>query len=132
MTFSKENLSRKIKDWEINRFCSKIDTQIVGAASRLFKRFISDINPSKVISYSDNRWGTGTVYERLGMVKVSDGTPNYWWIMMPLLERKHRYSLRKQADEVGNLYEIRKSQGYDRVWDCGSAKYVWKSLDNNV
>jgi len=76
MTFSKSNLSRKISSWELNRFCSLMNHQIVGGASKLFAAFLREVSPLSVISYSDNRWSSGGVYSALGFEKLTDGTPN--------------------------------------------------------
>jgi len=41
------------------------------------------------------------------------------------LHRAHRFSLRKKINEPKNIseYNIRLSQGYYRIWDCGNIKY---------
>ena len=128
MTFSKGNYSRKGKGWEIDRFCSKYGVQIIGGASKLFKRFIRDINPELVISYADLRYGTGNVYEQLGFDNEGDTVPNYWYFK-DNLTRYHRFSLRKGVvtEDDANLteWENRVNQGWNRIWDCGSRKYVW-------
>ncbi len=131
MTFSNKNISRRLNEWEINRFCSMINTNIIGAAGKLFKRFIKDVNPNSVVSYSDNRWGSGEVYKHIGFSKVSHGTPNYWYFLPNQTKRIHRYSLRKNKNDDPNLteYENRLKQGYKRVWDCGHAKWIWPKLD---
>ncbi len=127
MTFSKNNISRKVYEWEINRFVSINDYTIVGGASKLFSYFIKHYNPSKVISYSDNRWSIGSLYQTLGFKKVSPGVPNYWYFLPNKLTRIHRYTLRKNTNDDVNLtgWENRQLQGYHRIWDCGSAKWVW-------
>ena len=28
--------------------------------------------------------------------------------------------------------EMTKSLGYDRIWDCGLFKYVWRNTDNEI
>jgi hypothetical protein len=130
MTFTNSNLSRKGQIWEINRFASKIDIRVVGAASRLFAAFVKENNPESVISYADNRWSTGALYEQLGFAKVSNGTPNYWYVK-PNTGRIHRFSLRKTKadDQTLTEHENRMAQGYWRIWDCGSSKWVWNHPD---
>lgn len=130
MTFVTNNISRKlINTWEINRFASKLNTSVVGSASRLFKYFITRIMPSEVISYSDNRWSTGGLYNQLGFIKHSNGVPNYWYVATNTTVRTHRYTLRKNKDDDQSLteYQNRQNQGYLRIWDCGSSKWIWKS-----
>lgn len=126
MTFSNSNISRRVKEWEINRFATADNYVVVGGASKLFQRFVEEITPEKVISYSDNRWGNGNVYGNLGFVRVSDGSPNYWYVDGQT--RVHRFSLRKNKVDDVNLteWENRVNQGYWRIWDCGHTKWVWE------
>jgi len=127
MTFSKSNLSRKVVGWEINRFASLLNLNIPGGASKLFSAFQKMFDPDQVISYADNRWSTGNLYASLGFKKASDGSPNYWYIKSNYPERIHRFSLRKNIADDNSLTEFanRKNQGYDRIWDCGSSKWIW-------
>ena len=127
MTFSKSNLSRKISSWELNRFCSLMNHQIVGGASKLFAAFLREVSPLSVISYSDNRWSSGGVYSALGFEKLTDGTPNYWYVKPNHPARIHRFTLRKPANFQSDMTEreLRASEGYFRIWDCGSSKWVW-------
>ena len=90
-------------------------------------RFITEFSPDKVISYSDNRWSNGSVYETLGFVCDTTGTPNYWYIKDNLPGRIHRFTLRKQSTDAKDISErqLRLNEGYRVVWDCGSSKWVW-------
>ncbi len=126
MSFSKNNLSRKIIGWELNRFSSDCNLSIVGAASKLFKAFIKRVNPDQVISYSDNRWSMGNLYRSLGFDFISHGSPNYWYFLANQ-PRIHRFNLRKTQFDNPNLSEVanRISQGYNRIWDSGSTKWLW-------
>lgn len=133
MTFSKSNISRGLTDWEINRYATKYGVTVVGGASKLFSAFTKAENPEKVISYSDNRWGTGAVYSALGFTKASKGTPNYWYI--DGASRIHRYSLRKNSSDNQELteWENRFNDGWLRVWDCGHTKWLWQpSVDLTI
>jgi hypothetical protein len=127
MTFTKSNLSRKGTSWELNRFCSILNYSIVGGASRLFKAFIEYENPDSVVSYADNRWSNGDLYKSLGFERESAGTPNYWYIPRGTCQRVHRFNLRKSITDNQDLTEaeLRESEGYSRIWDCGSSKWKW-------
>ena len=130
MTFSKTNPAKgKAKvDYELNRFCSKFDVYIVGGASKLFKAFITQVNPSSVVSYCDLRWNTGSVYEQLGF-KLSNSkiAPNYWYIDFKMVKRIHRYSMRlNDADDKSMTeFQNREAQGHKWIWDCGNKTYIW-------
>lgn len=129
MTFSKTSRSKGGNglDWEIDRFCS--NALVVGGASKLFSQFLRDVNPDKVISYCDLRWGTGGVYEKLGMKLEKCTRPNYWYVKGQ--QRFHRYKFRKDR-LVKDGHDVNKSEraimselGYRAIYDCGNCKYVW-------
>lgn len=131
MTFSKSNISRKISEWEINRFCNKLGHTVIGGASRLFKKFINDHNPDSVISYADLRWSEGELYKNLGFVFMHETVPNYWYVEKNRVHRIHRYTLRKtkEDDQSKTEKELRSEQGFSRIYDCGSSKWIWKKGD---
>lgn len=129
MTFMQGDTSHKSSDWEINRFATVLNTRVVGGASKLFNHFVSTNDVERVVSFSDNRYGDGSTYSRLGFMMESAGEPNYWYIMGN--KRFHRYKFAKHVlveqgyDASKTEWEIQQSRGYDRIWDCGHKKWVW-------
>jgi hypothetical protein len=131
MSFSGLNIAKGLHSqadhWEITRFASS--SSVVGGASKLFRAFVEKYNPISVISYSDRRWNTGAVYEKIGMSYVSCSAPNYWYVRSD--RREHRFRYRKDQlvksghDPDMTEKEIMKSQGYLRIWDCGHDKWIW-------
>lgn len=120
--------------YELLRFCSV--GNVVGGASKLFTHFVSTYNPEQVISYADRDWTTAikpNLYDRLGFTKVSDGKPSYWYVGNN--KRTHRFNFRKselpkklaQFDPSLTEYQNMLIAGYDRIWGCGSFKYIWNS-----
>jgi len=139
MTFSKGSIAKggKTKEgiWELNRFCSKTDYRIIGIASKLFKHFVNKYNPTEVYSYSDRRWFNGNLYINLGFKFEHHSLPNYWYVLGD--KRIHRFNFRKNVleNKLTNfnptLSEWRNMQnnGYDRIWDCGNTKWIWRNYD---
>lgn len=129
MTFMKGDTSHKGSEWEINRFASSLSTTVVGGASKLFKKFIEQYIPSKVVSFADRRYGKGSVYGTLGFTLVDSGSPGYWYIKGNT--RFHRYKFAKHTlikegfDASKTEWEIMQERGYDRIWDCGHSKWIW-------
>ena len=127
MTFLNNDISKNIKGWELNRFCSRKFTQVVGSASKMFKYFLNIYNPVSVSSFCDLRWNKKeTVYEKLGFEFIHNSPPNYWYFLPAEGIRYHRFSLRKPVTSKLTERELRESQGYLRIYDCGSSKWVWK------
>lgn len=136
MTFGKprkaigKKNSNTINEWELVRFCNKINTNVVGGASKLFKCFIKTNHPKHIYSFADNRWSSplNNLYIKLGFTLTNISNPGYWYTKS-FTERYHRYNFSKQklikqgADKNLTEFEIMDSLGYSRVWDCGTSRY---------
>jgi hypothetical protein len=127
MTFLNGDISKGITDWELNRFCNKSGVTVVGGASKLFKYFTRHHSTETIISYADRRWSAvSPFYEKLGFEHNKDTVPNYWYILPSEMNRTHRYALRKPSGCGDTERELRLSEGYLRIYDCGSSKYIWR------
>lgn len=131
MTFGKSRYNSKY-EYELIRFCSEQNISVVGGASKLFKDFIKQHNPSTVISYSDRCWNTGNVYRQLGFTYSHSSKPNYFYFKenSELLSRvkfqKHKLpAILDKFDSNLSEWENMKANGYNRVWDCGNDVFVW-------
>jgi len=118
-----------VNHFELIRFASKYN--IPGGASKLLNYFVINYKPEKIISYADRRWtkSINNVYEKIGFTKVTDGSPNYWY-METYSKRLHRYNFTKHhivnklnGDPNLSEWANMQSNGYDRIWDCGNLKY---------
>jgi hypothetical protein len=131
------NLGRKKcfeGEYELLRFCNRLNTTVVGGASKLFKYFIDNYKPSSVISYCDRRWSVGGMYETLGFSFDHNSEPNYYYIDGN--NRKNRFKYRK-SELVKEGYDVEKSEreimherGIKRIYDCGTKVYIWKKRDS--
>jgi hypothetical protein len=114
--------------YEMLRFCNKLNYNIIGGASKLFKHFVKMNNPKQIISYSDNRYFDGFLYKNLGFAFIGETKPNYFYVINH--NRENRFKYRKDVlikeGFVKSLTEkeIMKSRGYNRIWDCGNKKWV--------
>lgn len=128
MTFSKPSIAKGSKNkegcWELQRFCSKVNYSVVGGASKLLKYFERNYFWQEIYSYADRRWSDGNVYTKLNFEFKGTTSPNYWYLRKQ--SRIHRFALRKTKEDPKNKteWEIRKSQGWNRIWDCGNLKFV--------
>lgn len=120
MTFKK---SKNNYSWELSRFCNKIDTVIVGGASKLFKSFIEKHGNKgeTIVSYSDFSKAKGDLYKTLGFQYRGLNAPNYVWINFQTGDIRSRYQ-EQLAGEVERMH----SQEYYRVCDCGTKTWVYK------
>lgn len=137
MTFGscRRNLGNKNEKniYELYRFCTKLDHSVSGGASKILTHFINHIKPTKIISYSDNSYSTGNLYESLGFTKEGTSSPNYYWYNKNEIKRYNRFAFRKDklvsAGYDSNVSEkdIMHSLGFYKIFDCGSQRWVYNN-----
>lgn len=129
MTFSKPPLSKGYNNckegvWELSRFCSLINYRIVDISSKMVRFFVRNYNYNMIFSYVDYRWSDGNMYSTIGFSYCGKTKPNYWYFKNNK-DRIHRFALRKSSTDSEHIteWELRKTQGWNRIWDCGNLKY---------
>lgn len=133
MTFGKSRFNKSY-DYELIRYCSKLNTTVVGGASKLLKHFERNFKPKSLISYANRRWSQGGVYEKLGFDFLYNTQPNYFYFregQMNLYSRnkfqKHKLpkllnNFNPELTETENMY----NNGYRKIYDSGNKVYVKK------
>ena len=126
MAFNKRSSWVKDDCWELIRFCTLCNTQVIGGADRLLKYFISHIRPAKIVSFSSNDISTGALYKRLGFQRFSRSLA-YWYIGQDDLRRYHRTSFCKTRlatmgfdTSTQTEREIMEQLPYWRIYDSGT------------
>lgn len=121
---------KKSKDGKfvLLRFCNKLNTNVVGGASKLFKYFIKNYNFTEITTCVNRSHDIGKLYETLGFNFVSKSRPNYYYIIRDI--RYHRYNFRKNIfikdyDKDKSLQEIILERKINRIYDSGNLKYVF-------
>jgi hypothetical protein len=133
MTFGKNRFKKNSKEWEMVRFCNKLNTNIVGGGSKLFKFFIENFNLEQypIISFADIRFFNGKIYKKLGFDFNYNTKPSYiYWKNNIILNRmscqKHKLpKLLEKFDINKTEYENMRENGWRRVWDCGNMKFTF-------
>ena len=133
-------LRNKGDEWELTRFASDYHYICCGVGGKLFKKFIKEHNPKTVKSFADRRWTINeknNLYIQLGFEFNSYTPPSYTYYKPSVhrYQRFHKFGFRKQvllrkhpdilSPEMTET-EMVKKLGYDRIWDCGLIKYIWK------
>ena len=134
MTYGKTRFRSKNEDenmLELYRFATKINTQIIGGFSKLFKH----IN-LPMITFADRRYSQGKIYEKYGEF-IHYTRPSYVWVNRSRQIRLKRYSTKKamlpkllgdKFDPELSEFKNMLSNGYEIMFDCGNIKY---KLDPN-
>lgn len=128
-TFNKHH--RNNNDFILDRLAFKAGYQIVGGVSKMVKLGVDYCKTNgidKIITWSDNRWSNGKVYESCGFVLDKELPIDYFYIK--LSDTKKRVSKQSstkskiECPEGKTEYEYMKELGYDRVWDCGKKRFI--------
>lgn len=121
-------------EYEILRFSNKLNTSVIGGASKIFNYFLKMYKPNKVISYSDKRWSIGEIYKTLGFKLEKISEPNYYYVINKKRETRYKYQKHKLAgmdilfNESFSESDNMKLNGYFKIFDCGTDKYVWDRI----
>ena len=136
MTFKCGNL--RTSGWELTRFASDYNYICQGVGGKLFKYFVKTYVPQKVTSFADRRWTINVndnLYTKLGFKfeKVTPPDYTYYNDRVDKYKRFHKlyFNKKKLSKQYGfpmtmTETEMAKELGYDRIWNCGLIKYVWK------
>lgn len=138
MTFSKPRVNMGGKDhkcqWELVRFCSKLNTRVVGGASKLLNYFIKHYNPDSIVSFSSNDISNGNLYKQLGFESDMKYQNSYWYIEPGSMKRYHRSSFTKSeivkkgykdiVDDTWTEKEVMEELGFFCIYDSGQFKWI--------
>jgi len=130
MTFG---MSRN-QHFELKRFSTN-GGNFPGVASKLFKYARQQLAFDKVVSFSDNTWFTGKMYEHLGFDFENVIQPSYKYFYKGNLVHcstftkqniVRKFPYMKEAIDNGMTEKIAMQQlDIPRVWDCGKKKWLW-------
>ncbi len=126
--------------WTLTRYATRV--AVVGGASKLFAAFVAEHKPDSVKSFSDNRYFTGGMYERLGFELEEDTDPDYQ-VYHPKtgLLPKTAWQRKKiparirdlgSADSFNPVSDPRSERdmtyalGAMRLFDCGKRRWLWR------
>jgi hypothetical protein len=138
MTFCKPRVFMGTKHttsghYELARFATCRKFRSIGVASKLLKHFINNNSFSEIYSYADARWGFGNMYSTIGFNLSHWSKPEYYYLLNG--SRLHRWNFRKSelkkrypehySDKLTE-FQITDSIGIDRIYDCGTYKFIMK------
>jgi hypothetical protein len=134
MTFGKKrkfmNLKSEEGEFELLRFCNKLNTNVIGGASRLFSYFIKNYSFTEITTYADRSHSNGNLYKQLGFDFVGKTKPNYYYIINN--KRKYRFGFRKDIlvkegfDPNKTECEIMLDRGIYKIFNSGNLKYIFR------
>ena len=133
MTFGKLRMIMGLKscdnNYELIRFCNKLNTNVIGGASKLFKYFINNYTPIQIVSYADRGYSNGNLYKQLGFGLIHTTPPNYCYVDDNI--KKHRFNYRKSNlfkqgfDIDKSEHEIMLERKIYKIYNSGNLKFIY-------
>lgn len=134
MTFGKSRFNKKY-NWELLRYCTKLNHSIVGGASKLLTYFMKNYFNSgeTLVSYCNLRFSSGNLYRKLQFQEHALSPPNYCYVTKNGMYAGSRNQWQKHMLKTKlkffnpNLSEVEnmKVNGYHRIWDCGNLVFTY-------
>jgi hypothetical protein len=134
ITFGKRRISMGIKlniygEYELLRFCNKLNINVIGGASKLFKYFINNYIIKEITTYADRSYSEGKLYNILGFEYIGKTQPNYHYIVDGV--RSNRFNFRKDVlikegyDKNKTEHEIMTDRNIYRIYNSGNLKFIY-------
>ena len=143
MSFGSYRLRKHIEgQYELHRYCVKAGITVIGGASKLFKTFEREYAPDSILSFSDNDYFLGNLYNILGFKNAGQSVPRYYWFLDNKELRREQCQLSKLKVKYPKLveeaYTVKASNKEDyvmtklgacKVFRCGNTKWVLDKLN---
>lgn len=129
MTFDNSEGRNKMEEggWNLSRFCNKINTNVVGSASKLLNYFIKNKKPTRIISFADLDWSEGDLYYKLNFNLINKLRPDYKWVVDQKRINKQRFTKSKIKklgfDNTLSESKTMNNLGYFKIFNCGQLKF---------
>ena len=121
------------KEITLDRLCFKDGYSVIGGSSKLFKaclKWASDNGYKKIISFSDNRWSLGRVYEKMGFILEKEYGADYSYVDVnnPRKRLSKQSQKKSMTDCPENLTEHSWAiqRGLAKIYDCGKKRWVFE------
>lgn len=132
-SFGVNRFSKKY-EYECSRLTSASNITVVGGVSKIFKHFIRSETPNSIVTFADLRFGDGSSYLNCGFKYLGNTAPNYWYykkntnkLFSRVKFQKHKLSEQLEFfDPDKTEFENMLDNKWDRIWDCGNAKYEYR------
>jgi hypothetical protein len=109
---------------EVARFCTSIDTSVVGGLSRLSEtalNYVKENGYKNIITNVDTRFGSCDSYENAKFQLIYETAPRFWWTDSDVRYNQFKF----RADAKNNLTEsqVASLNGVIKIWGCSNKVY---------
>ena len=109
---------------EVARFASLINTSVPGGLARLTKKaveYAKENGYSGLMTYVDQRLGSGESYHSGGWQLAGTSDPTFWWT--DNTNRFNRFRYRADKKRKMSEKEIADEAGVKKIWGCRQTRY---------
>lgn len=124
---------KNTEDYELLRFCNKINTTVVGGASKLFKYFSKNYEFKKILSYANRNFASvhSNLYLSLGFKYLKKTVPNYKYLKNSEIFSRQKFQKHKLVNFSNYSKDKTETQimlenGYRKLFDCGNLTYIYQ------
>jgi G:T-mismatch repair DNA endonuclease (very short patch repair protein) len=127
MTFGKPRFNKNY-EYELIRYATKSEYQVLGGAGKLLKHFERNYNPKNIITYADRFYSQGNMYRQIGFKELENTLPGYFYVNVNGIKIS-RYKCQKRNLQrlLGEKFHNELSEfenmtinGFYRIYDCGN------------
>ena len=109
---------------EVARFCTSIDTSVVGGLNRLSEtalNYVKENGYKNIITNVDTRFGSCDSYENAKFKFIYETAPRFWWTDSDVRYNQFKF----RADAKNNLTEsqVASLNGVIKIWGCSNKVY---------
>jgi len=115
---------------EIKRFCSVLNTNVIGGFSKLLKYVKNKILNEDLVTFADRRYSSSNnVYSKNGKL-IGCTSPNYFYIFENELKSREQFMKHKLSSILENFdkdlseKENMRNHEFWEIHDCGNYKYI--------
>ena len=135
MSFNKTRFKKTENDFELVRFCTKLNYRVIGGCGKLFTYFRKNYQFEKIVSYRQIRFGAiSKLYEKIGFKLSHITSPGFSYTDNIIRENRMKFQKHKLKNLLenfdGNLteYENMQLNGYDKIFDCGNELWEYDKI----
>jgi len=120
----------RFNQYELIRFCSSLNTTVVGGESKLLNYFEKTYKPESIITFVNRRWSMGTIFEKLNFKLFGSTVPNHFYFRVNenILFSRTNFEIHKlenfdsMLSETENMY----NHNYRKIYDSGNLIFIKK------
>jgi len=135
MTFGYTRGTKRSRRFELKRFVALPHTSYPGLFSKMFKYAQKEMQFTEVVSFSDNCWFTGNLYQKSGFSNTKSLPIGYKYLFKNELVHCSRFTkdnIKKKFPRMANKINAGMTEQeamcelkIPRVYDCGKKEWIW-------